>query len=508
MTTAGATPRARAARTRSAKAAPQAVPPKRVAVSPRRRTKIVATIGPASDAAETLVQMAKAGMDVARVPLAHSSMSEAIERIRRIRALVPHVAVLADLPGPKIRCTRFPDGGVTLTAGDEIVLAPGSAAPSSTAKRVGVALDQAVTDLEEGDRVAIGDGGVALVVVGRRGDDAVCAVVGGGRVQGQPGVTIPASRISLSTPTPEDIERIHELVAEGVDHIAVSFVRFPGDMEAARAALGRDKTMLIAKIETPDGVEHLDAILGASDAVMVARGDLGVRVPLEDVPHIQKEIIRTGVRLGMPVITATQMLESMINLPVPTRAEVTDVANAVLDGTSAVMLSAETAIGRFPVRVCETMARIVLRTEEDFDYLGWGSHLDPQEVAGDAAAPARVTAAITAAGWRAALEMDAVAIVACTRSGATARAISRFRPRMRIVAATTSRRVQRQLALSWGVETVIVGDSTSTDDVIRQSVDATVSTGAAAPGDVVVVLAGSPHSEVVVSNTLEVIRVT
>jgi pyruvate kinase len=508
MTTAGATPRARPARARSAKATPRAVPPRRVAHVPRRRTKIVATIGPASDAAETLVQMAKAGMDVARVPLAHSSMSEAIERIRRIRALVPQVAVLADLPGPKIRCTRFPDGGVTLAAGDEIILAPGSAAPSSTAKRVGLALDEAVADLEEGDRVAIGDGGVALVVVGRRGDDAVCAVVSGGRVQGQPGVTIPASRISLSTPTPEDIERIHELVAEGVDHIAVSFVRFPGDMEAARAALGRDKTMLIAKIETPDGVEHLDAILGASDAVMVARGDLGVRVPLEDVPHIQKEVIRTGVRLGMPVITATQMLESMINLPVPTRAEVTDVANAVLDGTSAVMLSAETAIGRFPVRVCETMARIVLRTEEDFDYLGWGSHLDPQEVAGDAAAPARVTAAITAAGWRAALEMDAVAIVACTRSGATARAISRFRPRMRIVAATTSRRVQRQLALSWGVETVIVGDSTSTDDVIRQSVDATVSTGAAAPGDVVVVLAGSPHSQVVVSNTLEVIRVT
>ena len=508
MTAAGATPRARPARARSAKATPRAVPPRRVAHVPRRRTKIVATIGPASDAAETLVQMAKAGMDVARIPLAHSSMSEAIERIRRIRALVPQVAVLADLPGPKIRCTRFPDGGVTLAAGDEIVLAPGSAAPSSTAKRVGLALDEAVADLEEGDRVAIGDGGVALVVVGRRGDDAVCAVVSGGRVQGQPGVTIPASRISLSTPTPEDIERIHELVAEGVDHIAVSFVRFPGDMEAARAALGRDKTMLIAKIETPDGVEHLDAILGASDAVMVARGDLGVRVPLEDVPHIQKEVIRTGVRLGMPVITATQMLESMINLPVPTRAEVTDVANAVLDGTSAVMLSAETAIGRFPVRVCETMARIVLRTEEDFDYLGWGSHLDPQEVAGDTVAPARVTAAITAAGWRAALEMDAAAIVACTRSGATARAISRFRPRMRIVAATTSRRVQRQLALSWGVETVIVGDSVSTDDVIRQAVDASVAAGAAAPGDVVVVLAGSPHSDVVVSNTLEVIRVT
>ena len=284
-------------------------------------------------------------------------------------------------------------------------------------------------------------------------------------------------------------------------------MRFPADMEAARAALEGDKTMLVAKIETPDGIAHLEEILRASDAVMVARGDLGVRVPLEDVPHLQKQIIRTGVRLGLPVITATQMLESMINLPVPTRAEVTDVANAVLDGTSAVMLSAETAIGRDPVRVCETMARIVLRTEEDFDYMGWGSHLDPQEVAGDASAPAHVTAAITAAGWRAALEMDAAAIVACTRSGATARAISRFRPRTRIVAATTSKRVQRQLALSWGVETVIVGSSVSTDDVIRQAVEASVAAGAAASGDVVVVLAGSPHSEVVVSNTLEVVRV-
>ncbi|MGP8163127.1 MAG: pyruvate kinase [Acidimicrobiales bacterium] len=474
---------------------------------PRRRTKIVATIGPASDAAETLVGMAQAGMDVARIPLAHSSMSEGIERIRRIRAVIPQVAVLVDLPGPKIRSTRFADGGVTLTAGDEVVLAPGSATPSSTATRVGVALDEAVADLEEGDRVAIGDGGVSLVVVGRHGDDAVCAVVSGGRVQGQPGVTIPASRIALTTPTPEDIGRIHELVVEGVDHIAVSFVRFPADMEAARAALEGDKTMLVAKIETPDGIAHLEEILRASDAVMVARGDLGVRVPLEDVPHLQKQIIRTGVRLGLPVITATQMLESMINLPVPTRAEVTDVANAVLDGTSAVMLSAETAIGRDPVRVCETMARIVLRTEEDFDYMGWGSHLDPQEVAGDALAPAHVTAAITAAGWRAALEMDAAAIVACTRSGATARAISRFRPRTRIVAATTSKRVQRQLALSWGVETVIVGSSESTDDVIRQAVEASVAAGAAASGDVVVVLAGSPHSEVVVSNTLEVVRV-
>ena len=258
----------------------------------RRRTKIVATIGPASDAAETLIQMARAGMDVARVPLAHSSMSEAMERIRRIRAIIPQVAVLADLPGPKIRCTHFPDGGVTLSAGDEILLVPGSAAPSSTAVRIGVALDEAVADLAEGDRVAIGDGGVSLVVIGRRGDDAACAVVSGGRLQGQPGVTIPASRISLTTPTPEDIYRIHELVAEGVDHIAVSFVRFPADMAAARAALGGDKTMLVAKIETSDGVAHLDEILrerrrhGRPRRPRRARAPRGRATPPEgDHPH-------------------------------------------------------------------------------------------------------------------------------------------------------------------------------------------------------------------------------
>jgi pyruvate kinase len=473
-----------------------------------RRTRIVVTIGPASDDVDTLRALAVSGMDVARVSLAHGPTSAAIERIRRVRAVAPEIAVLADLPGPKIRATPFPVGGVEVTAGSEVVLSPGSAATTSDAARIGVGLDEAVADLAEGDRVAIGDGGVVLLVSGRKNGDAVCVAASGGKLQGRPGVTVPSHRLTLATPTEEDLERIERLRGEGVDMIAVSFVRGPDDMRRARRALQGDHVMLVAKIETPDGIEHLEEVLHESDAVMVARGDLGMRVHLEDVPHLQKLIIRTGVRLGLPVITATQMLESMIEAPVPTRAEVTDVANAVLDGTSAVMLSGETAIGTDPVRVVETMARIVMRAEADFNYLTWGRSLAPQEIAVPLGSPAHITAAITGAAWRAALELDAVAIIACTRSGATARAISRFRPKMPIIAVTTTERVRRQLAMSWGVQATIASETSTTDDVIRQAIEVTVASGAARRGDTVVVLAGSPLAEVSVADTLEIVRVS
>jgi pyruvate kinase len=240
---------------------------------------------------------------------------------------------------------------------------------------------------------------------------------------------------------------------------------------------------------------------------MVARGDLGVRMALEDVPHIQKRIIRTAVRYGRPVITATQMLESMVSASVPTRAEVTDVANAVLDGTSAVMLSAETAVGQDPVAVVSTMARIAARAEREFDYLGWGENLGVQEHVGDAFSPAGITAAITSAGWRAAIEENVAAIIACTRSGATARAISRFRPKMPIVAVTPSVRVARQLGLSWGVDTIVVGEAGSTDEIVWFAVQEAVRAGFASTGDVVVVLAGSPIEAEPATDTLRLVRI-
>ncbi len=475
--------------------------------TPRRRTRIVATIGPASDPPATLAAMAAAGMDVARVPLAHGSVDDAIARVRRIREAAPHVGVLADLPGPKIRASSFPEGGVVLVAGSELLLAPGDDVAESSTARIGVSSPEVVASLEEGDAVAIGDGGVSLLILGRNRDGVVARVRSGGRVQGRPGVTAPSSRFQMPTPTPEDLVRLKALIEEGIDLVAVSFVRNAADMEAVREACGPNPPMLCAKIETAQGVVELDRILEVADAVMVARGDLGVRVPLEDVPHHQKDIIRSGVRFGRPVITATQMLESMITSPVPTRAEVTDVANAVLDGTSAVMLSAETAIGADPVAVVATMSRIVARAERNFDYLGWGANLGVQQVSGPPTSPARITAAITGAAWRAAVEQEAAAIVVCTNSGATARAISRFRPSMPVVATTPSLRTARQLSLSWGVETLIVREVESTDDVVWFAVQAAVEAGYAVHGDMVVVLAGSPLEPEPVADTLRLVRI-
>ena len=477
-------------------------------VPARRRTRLVATIGPASDSVEVLAAMAEAGMDVARVPLAHGSIDDALERVRRIRKAAPRVGVLADLPGPKIRTTPFPEGGTVLSAGSELLVLPGSALAASSAERIGIALDEVALGLQEGDHIAVGDGGVSLRVIERRDEGAVARVASGGKVQGRPGITVPTSRIQLRTPTTDDLARLEALVAEGVDMVAVSFVRSAADMLAVRAAAGNLQTMLCAKIETPEAIADLDEILTVSDSVMVARGDLGVRVPLEDVPHHQKHIIRSGVRFGRPVITATQMLESMVSAPVPTRAEVTDVANAVLDGTSAVMLSAETAVGVDPVNVVATMARIVMRTERDFDYLRWGAGLGLQEVSGPPSSALGITAAITGAAWRAAMEQNAAAIVACTRSGRTARVISRFRPSMPIVAATPSIETARQLSVSWGVEAIMVRESTSTDDIVWHAVQAVVEAGYAKGGDVVVVLAGSPTEPDPVTDTIRIVRIS
>jgi pyruvate kinase len=472
-----------------------------------RRTRIVATIGPASDDPEVLRAMAAAGMDVARVPLAHGTVDDAVARVRRIREHVPEVGILIDLPGPKIRSSPFPEGGVVLSAGDEVEILPGSLLPSSSQTKIGVALDEVATGLQPGDVLALGDGGASLEVTARTENGALARVRAGGRLQGRPGISVPEQRVTLATPTADDLIAIDRLVAEGVDAIAVSFVRSGADMDKVRDIVGRGGAQLCSKIETRDAINNLEEVVRASDWVMVARGDLGVRLPLEEIPGLQKRIIHSGVRHGRPVITATQMLESMITSPVPTRAEVTDVANAVLDGTSAVMLSGETAIGAYPVQVVETMARIVLRTEQDFDFARWGAGLGVQEVSGDARSPGRITATITGAAWHAAIEQDAAVIIACTKSGATARGISRFRPPMPIVAATPSLATARQLTVSWGVDSIVVGEYTSTDDIVWFAVKSVVERGYAEAGDVVVVLVGSPEEPQLGTDTIRLVRV-
>ncbi len=469
-----------------------------------RRTKIVATIGPASDSDETLLRLADAGVDVFRLSFAHGDIESGVERLRRLRALVPDAAIMVDIPGPKIRAGSFGTQSVALKIGDSIELVE-AFGESSSAERIAVERLNVLPQLKRGDKIHIGDGGVSLDVV-TPGAKITARVTSGGSVMGKPGLSLPTSILNDRLPTEDDRARIEALRSESFEILAVSFVRSAFDMVSVRTVLSRDDVMLMAKIETGEGVENLDEIIAVSDAIMVARGDLGVRMPIEEVPHLQKEIVRHGVRYARPVVVATQMLESMTHAQVPTRAEVTDVANAVLDGASAVMLSGETAIGDDPVGVVVTMDRIVRRAEEYFDYESWGLGLGVQQV-GKGTRSTRITAAITGAAWRAAMEEKAVAIVACTRSGMTARAISRFRPPMPIVAITPNESTARQLRSSWGVQEIYISPAHDIDELCDLAITRLKQSGIAKAGDPVVIMAGSTSGGAQITDTVRMIIV-
>ena len=322
-----------------------------------RRTKIVATLGPASDPPGVLDSLIDAGVDVVRLGLAHGTADEHRRRMEAVRELAQHhgkaIGVLADLPGPKVRAGPFSEGGAFLAEGDEVTLVPG--AGTSDGRRI--TLDEAhlVDSVEPGDTIVLGDGTVTLEVTGVAPDSVRAQVRSGGRLQGRPGAHFPSDGWLPPVPTEDDLRLVDE-VARDADWVAVSFVRKPDELVRVREALGENGPQLMAKIETRAAVDHLDDLLDVVDGVMVARGDLGIDFPIADVPHLQKRIIRACGSRGLPVVTATQMLESMVTAPSPTRAEASDVANAVVDGSDALMLSAETAIGRHPVRTVETMA--------------------------------------------------------------------------------------------------------------------------------------------------------
>jgi pyruvate kinase len=480
----------------------------------QRRTKIVATIGPASDSPAMLRALCEAGMDMARLGLAHGPVEESIERLRRVRAAAGDVrrvvGLLADLPGPKVRAAAFVENGIYLTEDAVVDLYAADDGAMSDWRRIGVDTDpEMLAGLEPGDRVALGDGGVLLEV-----DDVVAGtvttrVLAGGRLQGRPGVNLPPEKMDIATPTPEDLRLLEAVVEAGVDAVAVSFVRTAADVQAVKDACGPDGPMVIAKIETAQAVEHVERIIAVSDGVMVARGDLGVRCAAEDVPHHQKHIIRTGVAYARPVITATQMLESMVHAPTPTRAEVSDVANAVFDGTSALMLSGETAIGAHPAESVAFMSKIAQRAEREFDYAGWGARLGRQQLADahQADPEVRITAAISAAAWRAAADVEATAIIACTASGSTARAISRFRPTAPIFACTPSERTARRLSVAWGIRPIVVEERRSTDEIVWFAVEAVAKTGIIKRDDIVAVLAGSPVDPDPATDVLRLVRV-
>jgi pyruvate kinase len=470
-----------------------------------RRTRIVATIGPASDSDEVLLELVKAGVDVFRLSFAHGDIPSGIALLRRVRAIAPDLAIMVDIPGPKIRAGSFGTTPIVLTIGDNIELVE-AFGEASTNERIAVERDNILAQLKEGDRIHIGDGGVSLQVL-TTGKSTTARVTSGGAVMGKPGLSLPSSILNDRLPTEDDRARLEALKSESFEILAVSFVRSAFDMVSVRTVLSRDDVMMMAKIETGEGVENLDEIIAVSDAIMVARGDLGVRMPIEEVPHLQKLIVRHGVRYARPVVVATQMLESMTHAQVPTRAEVTDVANAVLDGASAVMLSGETAIGDDPVGTVITMDRIVRRAEESFDYQKWGAGLGVQKIVGTGTQSTRITAAITGAAWRAAMEEKAVAIVACTRSGMTARAISRFRPPMPIIAITPSESTARQLRSSWGVQEVYLSPLTDIDDLCDFAVAQIKASGLAHSGDPIVIMAGSASGGAQITDTVRMVIV-
>ncbi len=474
-----------------------------------RRTKIVATIGPASDSAPVLRKMMEAGMDVARLGLAHGSIDDALERYHLIRRVAAeagrNVGIMVDLPGPKVRLGSFGNASIELAAGTSVQLVPGR--DSSDASVLGVDYENLLSDIHAGDMLAVGDGSVMLQVESVGPTSAMALVAHGGPVQGRPGLHVPSERLGIASPTPDDLVKLDAFVDVGVDMVALSFVRSGHDIRKVGTEPHPRGPLLVAKIETRAAVENLEGIIEASGAIMVARGDLGSELGIEELPHVQKRIIRDCIALGKPVITATQMFESMVTSPAPTRAEVSDVANAVFDGSSAVMLSAESAVGHDPVNTVATMARVADRADQEFDYTAWARRIRllRQEAVG--AGPARLTDAMTGATWRAATEMDVAAIICISESGFTVRSIARFRPKMPLIAFSPQERTVRQLALSWGATPLFaphrVDDMKAMDDLVCIARDQ----GLVRSGEVVAVLAGAGSAGMHATDVLRMMRV-
>lgn len=475
-----------------------------------RRTKIVATLGPASAEPDAVARLIAAGTDVCRLNLSHGTIGEHLERLALVRSIAAdlgrHVAVLADLPGPKIRAGSFPEDGVEFLPGSVVTVVAGDG-PSGAAI-VSVDYPDLLPDVVVGDRVVLGDGAITLRVVDVLADGVHAEVESGGRLQGRPGVSLSGERLRLSAPTATDLVLAEQIASAGADYIALSFVRRARDIAALRDVVG-DRSRILAKIETASALAELAEITEAADAIMVARGDLGLDCPLEDVPHLQKDIIRHCVEVGTPVVTATQMLESMIEAPLPTRAEVSDVANAVFDGTDALMLSGETAIGHDPARVVSTMSRIALRAEREASYREWAAELGRATQRRAPEPRDRITDSIAHAAWQAADDVGAPAILCCTRSGRTARAMSRFRPAARMLGLSPDPRTLASLALSWGIEPVAMVESDSTDDMVWFAVERAVAGNFVEPGDAVVVIAGAPdRTSGAATDVMRIVRIS
>lgn len=454
-----------------------------------RRTKVVATLGPSSPGLGDVAELLSAGVDVVRLSLAHDPVDVVLDRLELVRSAADAagdlVAVMADLPGPKMRVADLGLPGGRFTVGERWDVLLG-AVSDPAARVLGVEMaEQSFLALQSGVFVTLGDGAVVLEVLSSVSSDprrVVAQVRSGGRLAGRPGFHVPSSVVAEESPTEFDVEAARVLAAAGVDALAVSFVRSAADVERVR--LAAPGVAVVAKIETVEAVSELDAIVAASDAVMVARGDLGLEYPLAEVPFLQKQIIATSVAAARPVITATQVLESMVSASAPTRAEATDVVNSVLDGTSAIMLSAETAVGSDPANVVATLARIAARAD-----VAVPRRVPPSAPVLSDSVRAATTHALSQAAIESADRLGAVAIVCLTETGLTARAVARFRPSSNVLAVTSSPLTARLLGFAWGVEPVVVDHDVLVPD---RAVGVLVDRGLLSSGDRVVVVSG-PH---------------
>jgi pyruvate kinase len=468
------------------------------------RTKIVCTLGPASDEEAILRSFIQAGMAVARINFSHGTHEEQAHRISQVRHLADEmdrpVAILADLQGPKLRVGMISPDGMVLVEGQEVTLI--NAASATEPATIPLPHPEVFQDAQCGDRILLDDGLLELVVVGCDGRQVQAEVVTGGLLKPRKGLSLPHTKLKIPSVTDKDQADTAFAVEQGVDYFALSFVRSPSDVRHLRATLkemGAD-TPIIAKIEKPEALDCIEEILEVSDGLMVARGDLGVEAPAEELPIAQKRIIRTCNEMGKPVITATQMLDSMMRNPRPTRAEASDVANAILDGSDAIMLSGETAVGRYAVQAVQTMARIAEVTERSMPYMDWLSRPFPLHTH-------NVTDSLTHMACEMARDLNARAIIASTVSGSTARRVARHRPVTPIVSPTPRRATYQQLTLVWGVVPLLVDQFADTDAMIVTVVEAARTRELVCEGDLVIITAGVPVGGSGLTNTLKVHRV-
>ncbi|MFY0757306.1 pyruvate kinase [Metabacillus dongyingensis] len=469
-----------------------------------RKTKIVCTIGPASESVEKLTQLMEAGMNVSRLNFSHGDFEEHGARIKNIREasgkLNKDIAILLDTKGPEIRTHSMQEGAIELVAGSEVIVSMTEVL--GTVDKFSISYEGLIDDVHAGSIILLDDGliGLEVLEMNKEAKEIRTKVLNTGTLKNKKGVNVPGVSVKLPGITEKDANDIVFGIEQGVDFIAASFVRRAADVLEIRELLEKHDAghiQIIPKIENQEGVDNIDEILEVSDGLMVARGDLGVEIPAEEVPLVQKELIKKCNALGKPVITATQMLDSMQRNPRPTRAEASDVANAIFDGTDAIMLSGETAAGSYPVEAVQTMNNIASRAEQALDYKQILAKRSEQ-------ADMTITDAIGQSVAHTGLNLQAAAIVATTESGHTARMISKYRPKAPIVAVTSCESVSRKLALVWGVYPRNGEKAASTDEMLDQAVEESLQSGIVKHGDLVVITAGIPIGETGTTNLMKV----